>query len=101
MEKLERVQRATCRRMDQVDSELERFEERPELDTLGRSTLLLKRLVELEKLYYNLLRKQAPNPYDLIERILAQHSRPVVVEPEFLVSGSALNIGLEGIAYGN
>ena len=35
MEKLERVQRAICRRMDQVDSELERFEERPELDTRG------------------------------------------------------------------
>ena len=101
MEKLERVRRMTFRRMDQVDSELERFEERPELDTLGRYTLLLKRLVELETLYYSLLRKQAPNPYDLIERILAQHSRPVVVEPEFLVSGSALNIRLEGSACGN
>ena len=101
MEKLERVRRMTFRRMDQVDSELERFEERPELDTRGRYTLLLKRLVELEKLYYNLLRKQAPNPYDLIERILAQHSRPLVVESESLVSYSALNIGLEGRAYGN
>ena len=101
MEKLERVRRMTFRRMDQVDSELERFEERPELDTFGRYTLLLKRLVELEKVYYKLLRKQAPNPYDLIERILAQHSRPLVVEPEFLASGSALNIRLEGIAYGN
>jgi len=79
MEKLERVRRMTRRRMDQVDSELERFEERPELDTLGRYTLLLKRLVELEKLYYNLLRKQAPNPYDLIQRILVQHSKPLVV----------------------
>jgi hypothetical protein len=72
MEKLERVQRATRRRMDQVDSELERFEERPELDTRGRYTLLVRRLVELEKLRYNLLRKQEPNPYDLIKRILAQ-----------------------------
>ena len=101
MEKLERVRRMTYRRMDQVDSELERFEERPELDTLGRYTLLLKRLVELEKLYYNLLRKQAPNPYDLIQRIFAQHSRPLVVEPEFLVSHSAIKIELEGSAYGN
>ena len=101
MEKLERVRRMTFRRIDQVDSELERFEERPELDTLGRYTLLLKRLVELEKLYYNLLRKQAPNPYDLIQRILAQHSRPLVVEPEFPVSCSALNTGLQGSAYGN
>ena len=101
MEKLERVRRMTYRRMDQVDSELERFEERPELDTLGRYTLLLKRLVELEKLYYNLNRKQAPNPYDLIERILAQYSKPPVVAPEFLVSASALNIGFEGSAYGN
>jgi hypothetical protein len=101
MEKLERVRRTTCRRMDQVDSELERFEERPELDTRRRYTSLLKRLVELEKLYYNLLRKQAPNPYDLIERILAQQSRPLVIESELVVSGSALNIGLEGSAYGN
>ena len=100
MEKLERVRRMTYRRMDQVDSELERFEERPELDTLGRYTLLLKRLVELEKLSYNLLRKQAPNPYDLIERILAQHSRPVVVEPDLLVSSSVLTLELEGSAYG-
>jgi hypothetical protein len=87
--------------MDQVDSELERFEERPELDTRRRYTSLLKRLVELEKLYYNLLRKQAPNPYDLIERILAQQSRPLVIESELVVSGSALNIGLERSAYGN
>jgi|SRR4030095_9275209 hypothetical protein len=101
MEKLERVRRTTCRRMDQVDSELERFEERPELDTRRRYTSLLKRLVELEKLYYNLLRKQAPNPYDLIERILAQQSRPLVIESELVVSGSALNIGLERSAYGN
>jgi hypothetical protein len=103
MERLERVRRMTCRRMDQVDSELERFEERPELDTCRRYTSLLKRLVELENLYYNLLRKQAPNPYDLIERILAERSSLLVIEPEFVVSGSgsALNIGLEGSAYGN
>ena len=100
MEKLERVRRMTCRRMDQVDSELERFEERPELDTLGRYTLLLKRLVELEKLYYNLLRKQAPNPYDLIKRILAQHSKALVVETESVVSRAAPHSRLEGTAYG-
>jgi hypothetical protein len=96
MEKLERVRKTTCRRMDQVDNELERFEERPELDTRKRYISLLKRLVELEKLYYNLLRKQAPNPYDLIERILAEHSSPLVIEPEFVFSrgGSALNIGV-------
>jgi hypothetical protein len=90
----------TCRRMDQVDSELERFEERPELDTHGRYTLLLKRLVELERLYYNLLRKQAPNPYDLIKRILAQHSKSLVVETESVVSRAAPHRRLEGTAYG-
>ena len=84
MEKLQRVQRATWRRMDQVDSELERFEERPELDTRGRYSLLLRRLVELEQLHYNLQRKQAPNPYDLIKRILEQHSKSLVVETESL-----------------
>ena len=100
MEKLERVQRAICRRMDQVDSELERFEERPELDTRGRYSLLVRRLVELEKLHYNLLRRQAPNPYDLIKQILAQHSKSLVVETESVVSRSALLTTLEGIAYG-
>ena len=57
MKKLERVQRMTYRRMGQVDSELERFEERPDLDTRKRYGSLLKRFEELEKLYYNLLRK--------------------------------------------
>jgi hypothetical protein len=41
MEKLSRVQRMTYRRMEQVDSELERFEERAELDTRRRYGLLL------------------------------------------------------------
>jgi hypothetical protein len=100
MEKLERVQRAICRRMDQVDSELERFEERPELDTRGRYTLLVRRLVELEKLRYNLLRKQEPNPYDLIKRILEQHSKSLIVETESVVSRSAPHSTLEAIAYG-
>ncbi len=74
MEKLERVQRMTYRRMGQVDSELERFEERPELDSRGRYDSLLKRFEELEKLHYNLRRKDAPSPYHLIERILAEQS---------------------------
>jgi hypothetical protein len=86
--------------MDQVDSELERFEERPELDTRGRYGLLVRRLVELEKLHYNLLRKQAPDPYDLIKQILAQHSESLVVETESVVSRSALHITLEGTACG-
>ena len=100
MEKLERVRRTTYRRMDQVDSELEHFEERPELDIRGRYSLLVRRLVELEKLYYNLLRKQAPGPYDLIMRILTQHAKSLVVETESVVSHSALQITLEETAYG-
>ena len=100
MEKLQRVQRATLRRMDQVDSELERFEERPELDTRARYSLLVRRLVELEKLHYNLLRKQAPTPYDLIKRILVEHPKSMVVQTESVVSRSAPNSTLEGTAYG-
>ena len=100
MEKLARVQRATRRRMDQVDSELECLEERPELDTRGRYSLLVRRLVELGKLYYNLLRKQAPNPYDLINQILAQHSKSLVVETETVVSRPAPTTTFEGSAYG-
>lgn len=99
MEKLERVRRTTYRRMDQVDSELERYEERPELDTRGRYSLLLRRLVELEQLYYNLQRKQAPNPYNLIQRILAQHSESLVVETESVVSRSAPHM-IQGTAFG-
>jgi hypothetical protein len=72
MDKLERVRRLTYRRMDQVVSELERFEERPELDTRKRYGSLAKRFEELEKLYYHLGRKDAPSPYRLIERILAE-----------------------------
>ena len=100
MEKLARVQRAIRRRMDQVDSELECFEERPELDTRGRYSLLVRRLVELEKLYYNLLRKQAPNPHDLINHILAQHSKSLVVETENCCVTPCLHTRLEGTAYG-
>ena len=100
MEKLEHVRRTTYRRIDQVDSELERFEERPELDTRGRYGVLVRRLVELEKLQYRLQRKQAPEPYDLIKRILSQHSESSVVETESVVLRSALQITLEETAYG-
>ena len=89
MEKLERVQRMTYRRMGQVDSELERFEERPELDSRGRYGSLLKRLEELEKLYYNLQRKQAPNPYHLVERILAEQSTRMIVQPDAVIRRGA------------
>ena len=89
MEKLERVQRMTHRRMEQVDSELERFEERPELDNHQRYGLLLKRFEELEKLYYNLQRKQAPNPYDLVERILAEQSTRMIMQPDAVIRGGA------------
>jgi hypothetical protein len=82
MEKLRRVQRMTYRRMDQVVSELERFEEQSHLDTRGRYGSLLKRFEELEKLYYNLRRKQAPNPHQLVKRILAEQSARMIVQPD-------------------
>ena len=89
MEKLERVQRMTYRRMGQVDSELERFEERPELDTRKRYGSLLKRFEELEKLYYNLRHKQAPSPYQLIERILAEQSTRMIMLPDAVIRRGA------------
>lgn len=89
MNKLERVQRMTHRRMEQVDSELERFEERPELDTRKRYGALLKRLEELEKLYYNLRRKQAPSPYQLIERILAEQSTQMIMQGDEVIRRGA------------
>ena len=89
MEKLERVQRMTYRRMEQVDTELERFEERPELDSRGRYSSLRKRFEELEKLYYHLRRKDAPSPYHLIERILAEQSKLLAAETKSVVSCSA------------
>ncbi len=85
MEKLERVQRMTYRRMGQVDSELERFEERPELDTRNRYGSLLKRFEELEKLYYKLRHKQAPDPYQLIERILAEQSTRMIMQSDAVI----------------
>ena len=85
MEKLRRVQRMTYRRMDQVVSEIERLAERPQPDTGRRYGLLLKRFEELEKLYYNLRRKQAPNPQQLVERILAEQSARMTMQPDALV----------------
>ena len=89
MEKLERVQRMTYRRMGQVDSELERFEERPELDTRKRYGSLRKRFEELEKLYYNLRRKDAPSPYHLIERILAEQPTRMIMQPDAVIRRGA------------
>jgi hypothetical protein len=85
MEKLERVQRMTYRRMGQVDSELERFEERPEFDTRKRYGSLRKRFEELEKLHYNLRRKDAPSPYQLVERILAEQSTRMIMQPDAVI----------------
>ena len=82
MKKLERARRMTFRRMEQIDSELERFEERPELDTHRRYGSLLKRFDELEKLYYNLRRRQAPDPHQLVVRIFAEHSRQIAAQQE-------------------
>ena len=89
MEKLRRVQRMTYRRMDQVVSELERFEERPQLDTRRRYGSLLKRFEELEKLYYHLRRKQAPNPQQLVERILAEQSAGMIMQADASTRRSA------------
>jgi hypothetical protein len=89
MEKLERVQRMTYRRMGQVDSELERLEERPEVDSRGRYSLLLKRFEELEKLYYHLRRKESPSPYRLVERILAEQSTLMIMQTDAAIRGGA------------
>lgn len=93
MEKLQRVQRMTYRRMSQIDSELERFEERPELDTRRRHGSLLKRFEELERLHYILRRKQAPNPRQLVEQILAEHAQSLVgqANPSVVSSSSNFN----------
>jgi len=94
MEKLERVRRTTFRRMEQIDSELERFEERPGLDTRRRYGSLLRRLEELEKLYYNLRRKQTPDPHQLIVRILAEHSRQIAAQREASARRHAATLAL-------
>jgi len=62
MKKLERVQAAAYRRMQQIDTELQRLEERPQLDLRLRYGSLLKRFEEVEKLHYSLRSRQAPNP---------------------------------------
>ena len=85
MEKLEHERRMTYRRMDQVDSELERFEERPELDTRKRYGSLHKRFEELDKLYYNLQHKH----YQLIEQILAEQSTRMNMQPEAVIQRGA------------
>ena len=94
MKKLERVQKMTFRRMEQIDSELERFEERPELDTRRRFGSLLKRFEELEKLSYNLRRKQAPDPHQLIARIFAEHSRQIAAQREGAARRHAATLAL-------
>ena len=71
MEKLERLQATTYRRMQQIDNELERLEERPELDLRRRYGSLLRRFEEVEKLHYSLRRRQATDPLLLIQGILA------------------------------
>lgn len=78
MERTARVQRMAYRRMEQIDSELERFEERPELDTRRRYGLLLRRFEELERLYYHLRRDQAPKSHQLIERIVTAQSTQII-----------------------
>ena len=95
MKKLERVQRMTYRRMEQVDSELERFEERPELDTRKRYGALLKRFEELEKLNYSLRRKQAPDPLQLIARIFAEHSKQIAASREGAARRHAATLALK------
>jgi hypothetical protein len=94
MEKLERVQRKTLRRMEQIDSELERFEERPELDTRRRYGSLLRRFEELEKLSYNLRRRQAPAPHQLIVRIFSEHSRQIAAQREGAARRHAATLAL-------
>ena len=89
MDKLERVRSMTYRRMDQVITQLERFEERPELDTRKRYGSLARRFEELEKLYYNLGRKDAPNPYRLIERILAEQSTRIMSRSDAVIRRGA------------
>lgn len=96
MKKLERVRRMTYRRMEQVDSELERFEERPELDTRKRYGSLLKRFEELEKLYYQLRRKDASSPYHLIERILAEQSIRMMMQSDAVIRRGAPTFRVTG-----
>ena len=96
MERLERVRRMAYRRMEQVDSELERFEDRPELDTHKRYGSLRKRFEELEKLQYNLRSKQAPGPHHLIERILAEQSTRMMMQSDAFIRRGAPTFRVTG-----
>jgi hypothetical protein len=89
MEKLERLQSVTYRRMSQIDSELERFEERPELHIHGRYGLLLTRFEQLEKLYYKLRRLEAPDPRQTVQRIFAEDAGSVLGETNMSVAPSS------------
>jgi hypothetical protein len=89
MEKLERVQSMTYRRMSHIDAELERFEERPELDIHGRYSLLRRRFEELEKLYYKLRRLELPDPRLAIQRVFAEHAAIAGKRNESVVALSA------------
>ena len=71
MEKLERVQATSYRRMEQLDAELERLEERPEPDLRRRYGLLRRRFEQVEKVHYRVRCLQAPNPLLLIPQILS------------------------------
>jgi len=89
MKKLERVQSITYRRMSQIDSELERLEERPEQDIHGRYGRLRRRFEELEKLYYNLRRLDAPDPRRTIQQVFAEHAARVGTSNASVVPFSA------------
>ena len=89
MEKLERVRRTTYRRMEQIDSQLERFEERPERDTLKRYSSLHRRFEEVENLLYRLQRKHAPDPYQLIRKILTEHSTRMIMQSPSVTRGTS------------
>jgi hypothetical protein len=75
--------------MSHIDGELERFEERPELDIHSRYALLLRRFQELEKLYYKLRRLEAPDPRQIIQRVFAEHSGSVLGETNMSVVPSS------------
>jgi hypothetical protein len=57
---------------------------------------LLKRFEELEKLHYNLRRKDAPSPYHLIERILAEQSTRMMMQTDAVIRRGASRSRLTG-----
>ena len=105
MEKLERLQATTYRRMTQIDTELERLEERTELNLRRRYGFLLRRFEEVEKLHYGLRRRQAPNPLLLIEKILAAPAQSFAPADVSVAATSTVNgnrhprQGYRGILY--